>query len=238
MSKITCLIVDDEPPALEILESHLRKVDHLQLVGKCRDAIEALNLLHQKPIDLLFLDIEMPELNGLELLQSLSTRPRVILTTAYREYALEGYNYEVVDYLLKPIRFQRFLQAVNRIVPSQAKITPSVRQPTSPLEPQDYIFVNINKKMHRIFLKDILYIESLGNYARIICQPDKLTVHRSMNALEDLLPQTQFLRIHKSYIVGLRHISAYTQTQVEIGATTLPIGGHYRLLFEQAIGGL
>lgn len=233
MKKISCLIIDDEPPARQVLENHIQKIAQLELAGKCKDAFAAVDFLHRQRVDLLFLDIKMPELNGLDFLSVMPQTPKVILTTAYSEYALESYDYEVVDYLLKPIRFQRFLRAINRLLKPSEAVRSSAPAPS--LKTSNYIFVNINKKMHRIFLSDILYIESLGNYVRIFTTKEKHMVHRAISAFDEWLPKSQFLRTHRSYLVSLSKISAFTQTNLEIGDHLLPIGGLYKQGFLKAM---
>lgn len=216
--KLNCLIVDDEPIAQQIIERYIEPLDQLKVVGKCQNALEANNLLHKLSVDLLFLDIEMPHLSGLTFLKNLKNPPQVILTTAHREYALEGFELEVVDYLLKPISQERFLKAVNRVLSK-----PQITEAATP-----YIYLKVDLKMVQVFLKDILYIQGLSNYVRIFCKEKNLISYQKLSHLEEVLPSDQFLRIHRSYIANIRKISSYTSNDVEIGETELPIGGSYK----------
>ncbi|MFK7923938.1 MAG: LytR/AlgR family response regulator transcription factor [Bacteroidia bacterium] len=231
---IRCVIVDDEPLALDVLESYIDKIDHLDLVARLDNAVEAFNLLNREEVDLLFLDIQMPRLSGIELLRNISNPPKVIFTTAYRDYALQGYELDVMDYLLKPISFDRFLKAVNKLNRDQltSNITPS---PTPSLESipanqyeEAFLYLKADKKMVKILLKDILYIESLKDYIRVKTNHKTVTAYQRISFMEEKLPENRFLRIHRSFIVAKDKIDAFSPPSVEIGDITLPIGRNYR----------
>ncbi|MEL6677026.1 MAG: LytTR family DNA-binding domain-containing protein [Bacteroidota bacterium] len=225
---IRTVIVDDEPLALDVLESHLSKLDRIELVARLNNAVDLFNLLEKDSVDLLFLDIQMPQLTGIEFLKTVKNRPLVILTTAYREYALDGYELDVVDYLLKPISFDRFLKSVNKVY---ARMPDSPAPPSSevPGEAQpDFLFMKVDKKMVKIRFEDILYIESLKDYIRIRTKEKAITTYQRISHMEELLPSGRFMRIHRSFIVSLDKIDAFSTPQVEIGTHQIPIGRNYR----------
>ncbi|RMG30252.1 MAG: DNA-binding response regulator [Bacteroidetes bacterium] len=225
--QVKCLIVDDEPIARDILESYIQKIEGLELVKSCQNAFEALNYLHQQPVDLIFLDIQMPGLNGMELMKSMPRRPSIILTTAFREYAVESYEMEVLDYLLKPIPFERFLAAVNKYFQhAQAGNNPAPAPPAS--TGPDYIYLSVGKRMVKIFLQDILYIESQRDAIKVKTLREELLVHRTISFAEQKLPAQEFVRIHRSFIVAIDKIEAYSAISVTIGGKELPIGRNYK----------
>lgn len=217
----TCIIVDDEPAAHYVLMSHIRHVSQLELVQQCYNAIEAINYLRQHPVDLMFLDINMPELTGMELLKSLKNPPRTILTTAYSEYAMESYDHGVVDYLLKPINLSRFITATERYFDL------SVRKENEK-ESQSFITVKAGGVNTRIELDDILYAQSLGNFIRICTSGKTYIVSLTTSELEETLPDDQFLRIHKSFIVSLNKINEFGKDTVTINELKMPVGITYR----------
>lgn len=224
---LSCLIVDDEPPAHVVLERYIEKLDRLSLKGHCYNALDALNFLHQQPIDLLFLDIDMPELSGLELLSALKNPPRVILTTAYAEFALEGYEHGVVDYLLKPIRFERFIKAVDRLfVPVLETSPPAVLTPVTPLPEQ--LFLNINNALEKINPAEVLYISAAGNYVKLhFAQQRPGLAHITMQEIEQQVPH--FLRIHKSYLINVDFLKKIEGNRVFLqGEVEIPIGVSYK----------
>ena len=226
-SKIKCIIVDDEPTAREILESFVSKIDQLDLLKSCANAMEAFNIINSEAIDLIFLDINMPEVSGLSLASSISKKTKIIFTTAYREYAVEGFNLQAVDYLLKPISFERFLQAIQKlfaisITKPESKIIPE----TTPKE--DFIFVRADRKMIKINFQDILYIESLSDYIKIYTLEETLVTRETIKNIEAKLPTSSFFRIHRSYIVAIQKISAYTNEFVEVNNKALPISRSYK----------
>ncbi|GAB4417668.1 MAG: LytTR family DNA-binding domain-containing protein [Bacteroidia bacterium] len=231
--KIRCVIVDDEPLALDVLASYIEKIDDLELLARVENAIDAFNLLNRERVDLLFLDIQMPRLTGLELLKNILHPPRVILTTAYRDYALEGYELDVVDYLLKPISFERFLRAINKVYKTSQPALPTpplpALQPEAEAPTEDaYIYLKADKKMIKVLLKDILYIESLKDYIRVRTPGRSITAYQRISYMEERLPEEKFLRVHRSYIVSLDKIDAYSTPCIEIGQMQIPIGRNYR----------
>lgn len=227
--EIRCMIVDDESIALDILESYIQKIDYLQLAARCDNAIDAFNVLQKEVIDLLFLDIEMPKLDGIKLIKTLNQSPKVILTTAYRDYAIEGYALDVVDYLLKPVSFERFLMALTKVNRrSNININPSSLPTQEYDKPEPHIFLKVDKKMVKVPLCDILYIEGLSNYVKVITTSRCLITYQKLSYLEQKLPDRQFIRIHRSFIIAAEKIEAYTPNAVEISGKTLPISRNYK----------
>jgi DNA-binding LytR/AlgR family response regulator len=219
-----CIIVDDEPLAIEILESYVARIEELELTGTFRNAIAAFSFVQQNPVDLIFLDIEMPKLSGIEFLKTLKNSPKVIITTAYRDYAIEGFELEVVDYLLKPIPFERFLKSVGKVLHS--RIEPSI---TTQVAAQDsFIYFKVDKKMVKTRIADILYIESIKDYVKVRTADKEIITQQKISYLDESLPRQQFLRIHRSFIVNLDRIDAYTATDVEISKFKVPIGRNYK----------
>ncbi len=228
MNKIRCLIVDDEPLAIEVVKAHIGGIPELEIVGTCQNAVEALGVLRQNSIDLIFLDIQMPLLTGIDFLKSLSARPKVIFTTAYRDYALESYELDVVDYLLKPISFERFFRAFNKYLALSAPATPPpIPQQTKPEPEESFMDFNSNKKTFRVHLKDILYIESLKDYLQVHIEGNPISTKMKISEIEMKLP-SQFLRIHRSYIVNTTAITAFSTYEIELGEVRLPIGSSYK----------
>ncbi len=227
--KTKCLIVDDEPLARELMRNHIEKLDNFEIVAECSDAMKALEALRNHKVDLMFMDIQMPQITGIEFLKTLKHPPQVIITTAYREYAIEGFELDVVDYLLKPITFERFLKAVNKYFQVSAGNDPVVENSTNGNAGEDsFIYVKENKKVVKLFLCDILYIEGLSEYVKIYTAGKKIVTKASMANMEEKLADCDFLRIHKSYIVSLRKIEAFTSTTVEIAGKELPVGRSYK----------
>ena len=226
--KIKCIIVDDEPLACKVLENHIKKIDDLELVAKCNNAIEAFNVLSNKEIDLMFLDIQMPQVTGLELLRSLKNPPRVIITTAYREYALDGYEFDVVDYLLKPISFERFFKSINKIF-NTARSNGQSSNPSSGEEVNNqFVFVKADRKNVKIFLNDIIYIESIKDYVKVVTSEKSYLSYLKIGYLEEKLPSDKFIRIHKSFIINIEQIKSYTPIEIEMPGNTIPIGRYYK----------
>ncbi|HVU95384.1 MAG TPA: LytTR family DNA-binding domain-containing protein [Puia sp.] len=233
--KIACLVVDDEPPALEVLKKYIAAVATLEVAATANNAIEALNILQTRPIDLIFLDIQMPQLLGTDLIRTLKTPPRVIFTTAHRKFAIEGYELDAVDYLLKPISFERFLKAVNKVLGATQPATPTVTTP-SPSTPTDsFIHLRADRKTIPVALDDILYVESLRDYIRVVTRNKTIVTKQSISSLEESLPREAFIRIHRSYIVALAKVESYTAELVEIGRQQLPISRLYRLDVEKIL---
>ncbi|MCI4670016.1 MAG: LytTR family DNA-binding domain-containing protein [Bacteroidia bacterium] len=230
---IRCLIVDDEPLALDVLEAYIERLDDLELVARLDNAVEAFNFLQKEEVDLLFLDIQMPKLTGIDLLKNISDPPQVIFTTAYRDYALQGYELNVVDYLLKPISFDRFLKAVNKVIQNQGKSDDTEPEPSGPkqepLNYQDaYIYLKSDKKMVKVPLAEILYIESLKDYIRVFTAEKNVTAYQRISYMEEKLPSDKFARIHRSFIINLDQIDAYNTSIVEVAGKEIPIGRNYR----------
>ncbi|MEM1003051.1 MAG: LytTR family DNA-binding domain-containing protein [Bacteroidota bacterium] len=225
---IKCIVVDDEPLARSLLEGHIKEVPFLEHLGSFKNAVLAGDFLSRNQVDLIFLDIQMPMLTGIEFLKSITNPPQVIFTTAYREYAVESYELEVVDYLLKPITFSRFFKAVSKL---NRTIVTNQECTTSP----DHLFVQINKKQVKVVLNDILYTESLKDYLKIHLKDDTIVVKQPISSFAKSLPQDKFLQVHRSYLVALDKVTAYTQQDLEIGAIEIPIGGMYKELVISAL---
>lgn len=234
-TNIRCVIVDDEPIALDILEAYIERLDHLTLVAKCRNAFEAINVLQQNEVDLLFMDIKMPQMTGIEFVKSFKQHPKVIFTTAYEEYALESYELDVVDYLLKPISFQRFFKALSKVYktmpPLVEPVTRSTPVATSENEVKEpFILLKVDKKNVKIYLREILYIESLDHNAKVQTVSRELMTYQKISHLEEVLPKGRFVRIHRSFIASIDRIEAFSSTDIEIAGRELPIGRNYKAL--------
>jgi DNA-binding LytR/AlgR family response regulator len=234
------MVVDDEPLAIEIMESFISRVDHLELVKKCSNAIEAFSELQKTQIDVIFLDIQMPKLSGIEFLKTIKNPPKVVFTTAYRDYAIESYELEVFDYLLKPIPFERFLKVVSKLNQSILSST-TVAQPSSPEkasietsanakeETGRFIYVNVDKKMIKVNLDEVYFVESLKDYVKIKTKATKdLITHMQIGVLEEKLQKHNFIRIHRSYLVNKSKIEFFTATDIGIAGLEIPIGRNYK----------
>ncbi len=218
MKKIKTIIIDDEPIAISILQTHAKSVELLEVIGTFREAISAFNFLIAHNVDLMFLDIKMPQMTGLEFLNSLTHPPKVILTTAYSEFALEGYNYGVIDYLLKPIPFDRFVKSVEKVLP---------QLPRGSAE-DEYLFIRTKGKLVRVRLKDVRYVESQVDHANIVMKDRLVETDKSISAMEEILPKTHFLRIHRAFVVAYDHIDAFSTRAVIIGKNEFVIGRKYK----------
>lgn len=231
-SKVQCLIVDDEPLAIEVLKSHLSKMDSIEIAGSAGDAVEAFDFLNKHKVDLMFLDIHMPEMKGTELLKSLKNPPAVILTTAYREYALEGYDLNVLDYLLKPISFTRFMQAVEKffaLINHDNEITLHKKGAS-----EEFLYLREKNTIHKIPLSEIIYAESMGDNLTITTTDRSITSRCTLSSVEKLLSENGFLRIHRSYIISINRITSFSPVSIFIGKKEFPIGTSYRdKVFEQ-----
>lgn len=226
--KLRCLLIDDEPPALKVLQSHIAQIDGLEVVGLCSNAVEAIALLRQKTVDVMFLDIKMPMIIGTDFLRNLSHRPKVIFVTAYREYAVEGFELDAVDYLVKPVSFERLLKAIDKLQRTGTS-SPLQEEKTYQSNPNAFVYLKSDKAMQKIFVNDILYIESWKDYVKLFFTGGKyLLVKQSISSLENLLSDHQFLRVHRSYIVSLDKISGYTSLSVKVQSTEIPIGRLYK----------
>ncbi len=208
---LRCLLIDDEPPALKVLTSHISNISGLEIVAQCKNALEALDVLQQKTVDVIFLDIKMPKILGTDFLKNLSHPPKVIFVTAYREYAVEGYDLDAVDYLVKPVSFERFVKAVTKVnrLMGQENISPvNDYKPNS----DAFVYLKVDKNMQKVFLKDIVYIESWKDYVKVFLTTGKsLLVKQSITSMENLLSDYKFLRVHRSYIVAFDKITGFTR---------------------------
>jgi DNA-binding LytR/AlgR family response regulator len=227
--KTKCLIVDDEPLARDLIRGHVEKLENFEVVAECSDAMKALQVLREKQIDLMFMDIQMPQITGIEFLKTLKHQPKVIITTAYREYALEGFELDVVDYLLKPITFERFLKSVNKYYQiNQDEVQVVSNSSPDKMQDESFIYIKENKKVVKVYLTEIKYIEGLSEYVQIFTDKRKIITKTSMAQMEEKLPSENFLRIHKSYIVSIGKIEAFTANTIEIQGKELPIGRSYK----------
>lgn len=226
MEKIKCLIVDDEPLARELVESHLSRLDQFEHTASCDNAMAAFNILNSGNIDLMFLDIQMPLMTGLEFIRNLKNPPKVILTTAFRNYAVDGFELDVVDYLLKPITFERFFRAIEKYLQQTRPVKP-IGKSTEQKAPE-FIYLRSNKKHYKIATSEILYIESDKDYITLHLTGRKLAIKQPISEVEEMLDATKFLRIHRSYLVNTDKITAFTASEIEIDAVELPIGTNYK----------
>ncbi|WP_297087964.1 LytTR family DNA-binding domain-containing protein [uncultured Draconibacterium sp.] len=226
-TKIRCIIVDDEPMAREILENHLRKIEAVQIVALCKNAVEAFNCISTEQVDLVFLDINMPEISGLSFAKSINNAVKVIFTTAYREYAVDGFDLQAVDYLLKPISFGRLLQSINKYLNESQQALPDEMAPIEP-EKTESVFVRADRKMIKINFPEILYIESLADYIKIHLQDKTIVTRETISSIEAKLPQKDFLRVHRSFIVAIKAIDSFTNELLEIGKKQIPISRSYK----------
>jgi two-component system LytT family response regulator len=233
---IRCLVVDDEPLALDILEDYIKKVPFLTLVKTTTSAIEGLSLVQSGAIDLVFLDVQMPELTGIQFLKIINGKCDVILTTAYSQYALDGYDLDVVDYLLKPIAFDRFYKAAQKVLQSKGNNHSSVPELQSAQQNNhDFIFVKTEHKIQKIYLDNILYIEGLKDYISIFTSTERIITLQNMKKMEESLPPKSFIRVHKSYIISIGKIESIERSRIQIGDKIIPIGDTYRDYFFKQI---
>ncbi len=225
------LIIDDEPIAHRIIEGYSTELPYLQKVGNAYNAFEASAVLNKTSVDLIFLDINMPKMTGFEWLKTLATRPKIIVTTAYQEHALEGYELDVVDYLLKPFSFARFLKAVNK-----AQRSDSVAPSLEPAPKGERFFLKGDRKHHQIHTDDILFIEAHGNYAKVYLENEMILSHEKISSFEELLPSNQFLRVHKSFLIARARIEQISGNRIFIDQHEIPIGQTYRSTINRLIG--
>ena len=223
MSKIRSIIIEDEPLAVKVLTDYILQVPFLELQGTFKDAIRATDFLRDNDTDLIFLDIHLPKLKGMAFLKTLANPPAVIITTAYHQYAVEGFSLNVKDYLLKPIEFERFIIAVNKVKPSQRDQRPNDSQET-----KDFIFLNMQKKKVKILFSEILYIESQREYIKIMTTKKEYLSKMSTQEMEALLPVHLFKRVHRSFIVSISKIDSYSSEEVEVNGITIPVGRGYK----------
>ncbi len=233
---ISCIVVDDEPLARNLLTDYVNKVPILKLIKVCSDAMEAVETINSMPVELMFLDVQMPELSGISLLNILQKRPLVILTTAYSEYALQGYELDVVDYLLKPITMERFLKSIDKVSQRLIHLHPNENQKEEQAElKRPFVFVKDGNKLVRLQWDDILYIEGLKDYVIIHTSQQKVVTLQRLKFLEVQLPKDEFLRVHNSYIISLKKIDSILKDQVQIGDVLIPIGDTYRKSFKDYV---
>jgi len=231
--KIKCIIVDDEPLAQRVLEKYIASLSSLELLKKCNNALEAISFLHQNEVDLMFLDIKMPELTGIEFLKTLTHPPPIIITTAYSEYALQGYEYSVTDYLLKPFSFERFLKAVNKVINKKAENNSALSANREFAD--DFIFLKADKIDHKILFSEIKYIEGCGNYIKVFTENKMLMIAETLTTIEKSLPNEMFVRTHKSYIVSIKNIQQIDGNMINIGKKMIPIGNFYKMRVEEML---
>lgn len=241
---IRCLIIDDEPLAITVIKNYLLQMSNYEVVDTFENPVEAFKFLGKETIDLIFLDINMPMLNGLDFIRSLKKAPNVIFTTAYREYAIEGFEVDAIDYLVKPISFQRFLQALQKVErllqPTSSTDTTSEESNLAIIKSQKnfaeaYTFFKVDKRMTKVFLKDIVYIESLKDYIKVITVHNTMIVHQTLTSISEMLPSHKFMRIHRSFTIGLDHLSAMEGNYVIIKGKDIPIGRNYQQEVKEAI---
>ena len=228
--KIRTVIVDDEPLAIEVIETYLKNFSDIEIIAKCGDGIQAFNILQQKKADLMFLDVKMPGLNGTELLKSLKNPPKVIFTTAYHDYAVEGFELNALDYLLKPVSFDRFLKAMEKVYEHFGfTARQNIQTGIMPARNQDiFLYLKVERKMVKVDVKDILWIESQKDYIKVVLTDRELISKQKISILEELLPEEEFLRIHRSFIISVNKIESFNSSKIEIGSKELPIGRNYK----------
>jgi two-component system response regulator LytT len=227
--KIRTLIVDDEPHAIEVIENYLSNFSEMEVSGKCNDAIQAFQTLQQRPVDLMFLDIKMPGLLGTDFLKSLKNPPKVIFTTAYSEYALQGFELNAVDYLLKPISFERFLRAMDKVYQlSESKSNIHLSTETISSNTEAFLYLKVERKTIKLNINDILWIESLRDYVKVVTAAQVYISKQKISFLEEMLPERRFVRIHRSFIVALSKIESFYSGIVEVGGHELPIGRNFK----------
>lgn len=236
MVRYKCVIIEDEPLAAEILQDYIAQIPFLELMHTCTDALSALEFLKSEKTDVIFIDIHLPKLNGLDFIRTLKNPPQIIITTAYREYALDGYEHNVVDYLLKPISFSRFLTAVNKLKSNIPAPEILFSENKAGIAEKQHIYINVNKKRIKINLDDILYLESKREYISIVTNGKSFLTKFQLSEIEKHLDKTEFIRVHRSFIVSKSKISAFTATDIEIKGILIPIGRSYKELVLSVLG--
>ncbi|MGQ8336337.1 LytR/AlgR family response regulator transcription factor [Sunxiuqinia sp. A32] len=229
-----CIIVDDEPIAIRVIKNHLSEFKNMQLVGECANAIEAIEVLSKTKVDLIFLDIQMPQITGVEFLKNLNPAPKVIFTTAYRDYAIEAFELDVVDYLLKPISLVRFSKAINKFYQRVTENT-QVSEKEDKSESANHIFLKADKKLHKVLFNEIIYFESFGDYLIVRTETGKITVKERISHIEEQLPRQQFIRVHRGYLVSVQKITALLPGLLELGKYKIPIGRSYKQNVEKLV---
>ncbi|GAA5042712.1 DNA-binding response regulator [Marivirga lumbricoides] len=231
--KLKCIIVDDEPLGRNVINNHLRSFSDLIVVANCNDAMEAFNILKNEQIDFMFLDINMPEITGIDFIKSLKKKPLVIITTAYREYAVESYELDVFDYLVKPISLQRFIKAIDKVT-GHFKLLSSRNEPQR--EENNHMFIKVDKKMIKVNFGDILYIESLKDYVRVVTRLGNYITHHNLRSITEILPSDRFIRIHRSFVVAIDEINSLEGNDIRVENKVLPIGRNYQKMIKDLIG--
>ena len=225
-----CIIADDEPLAREVIGKYVARIPSLQLVGECSNAIQVIEVIQKQEVDLIFLDIQMPEIAGMDLIRILKNPPYIIITTAFQEYSLEGYELDVVDYLLKPIKFERFLKAVTKVFRLSGDSSLTAATSNEKLEPKEepYLYFRTDRKTVKVMLNEIQYVEGMGNYVKIFTESGTVITKNSMTTVETMLPENLFLRVHRSFIVSKSKIKSFSGEVVAIGKIEIPIGKLYK----------
>ncbi len=232
MKRLHCLVIDDKPLAIDILVDYISKITFLELIGTTTNPIEGLKILREQQIDLVFIDIQMPGLTGLQFIKIAGKQCKIILTTAYAEYALDGYEHDVVDYLLKPIAFDRFYRATEKALQTVMPVNEIKLSSTTQVElPPEFLFIKTEYRIQKIDLKDILYIESMQNYITVVTIKERILSLQTLKKIEEQLPVKEFVRVHKSFIIALRHISSIEHGRIKINEQLIPIGDSYRKSF-------
>ena len=228
--KIKCLIIDDEPLARDVLKKYIAEMESLELTGECSNAVEALSFLQNNQVDLLFLDIQMPHILGTSFIRTLKNPPRLVFTTAYRKYAVEGFDLNAVDFLLKPISFERFLQAVNKVMHMNLSPAQNSSHPLEEVSEQSnpFLYFRVDRKMVKVFLDDILFVESLKDYIKVYTTKKTIITKQPISSLEEMLPRESFIRIHRSYIIAINKIDSFNAESIEIRKNELPIGRFFK----------
>lgn len=228
--KIKAILVDDEPHAIEVLDNYLRNFHEIEIVARCQDAIQAFQVLQQQKVDLMFLDVKMPGLTGTELLRSLKTPPKVVFTTAYQDYAVEGFDLNAVDYLLKPIPFERFLRAMDKVFTglNVTNQSVSIAQKAAVSNQDIFLYLKVDRKMVKVNVNDIFWVESLRDYIKVVLKDKVLITKQKISLLEELLPEDSFIRVHRSFIVAVDKVESYHAHKIEIAGKELPIGRNFR----------
>ncbi|WP_109097554.1 LytTR family DNA-binding domain-containing protein [Aquimarina sp. AU58] len=224
-SKISCIIVDDEPTAREIISSHLSKIDRIEVIATCSNALEAFNCINTQKVDLIFLDINMPEISGISFAKSINKDIKIIFTTAYREYAIDGFDLHAVDYLLKPIAYERLLNAIHNYFEVYHKTESSKTIETSSNE---FIFVRSDRRMKKVDFAEIIYIESYSDYVKIHCSSNTIVSRETISTIESKLPQQYFMRTHRSYIIAISRIDSFSNEEIIVGKNSIPISRNYK----------
>lgn len=230
--KIKCVVIDDEPLAIKVIEDHLKNFDHIEVVATLTSPLKAYGILEQEKIDVIFLDINMPQISGFTFIENLTHKPLIVITTAYREYAVKSYELNILDYLVKPIPFNRFLKTINKVY-QQVYIGTNANDTLIQHDP--HIFLKVNKKLVKVNLNDILIIESLKDYIKVITTLDDYVVHKSLTTITEELPQSNFMRVHRSYTISINKIDAIEGNIIEIANRKIPIGRNYQKLTKERI---